>query len=230
MSPNLSGAEYGWREQLGTYASEVYDLPVTSALTAPNPKSVGNSSNNSERKLQRNFLKKHGLKLSGKLRKQHRFLRNMKDDDDEEGDDMSSRSRRSPDRKTTFVIQDSPEISVMLDQSAGTPAVDDVLEEIAEEEINEVDIIMEDISDEIKDLQVRTRRILNDQYPFFCVFVSTRKLFFDCSDYLLEVPDGLPNCLNCEERFALICFFTSNKYLSSSKRAYFSSSELFDIK
>ena len=35
--------------------------------------------------------------------------------------------------------------------------VEEVLDEMAEEEIDEVNIIMEDISEEIKDLQVRER-------------------------------------------------------------------------
>ena len=40
-----------------------------------------------------------------------------------------------------------------IDEIAGQSEVTEVLKEIAEEEIDEVDIIMEDISDEIKDLQ-----------------------------------------------------------------------------
>lgn len=39
------------------------------------------------------------------------------------------------------------------DEIAGQSEVTEVLKEMAEEEIEEVDIIMEDISDEIKDLQ-----------------------------------------------------------------------------
>ena len=84
--------------------------------------------------------------------------------------ESSSRSRRSPEHTSggqRLIIQDSPEFSVILESShSNNPEVEDVLEEIAEEEINEVDIIMEDISDEIKDLQVS----LQMYFPFFPTF------------------------------------------------------------
>ena len=122
----------------------------------------------SERQRQRAFLKKHtaiGIEIKGNYRKRkhNKQLNNMNDSKsygDVQRMTLEHRSKRDLNSKIDYrippsqdnlngenkVVNDMQEISGQSDVTA-------VLKEIAEEEIDEVDIIMEDISDEIKDLQ-----------------------------------------------------------------------------
>ena len=98
----------------------------------------------SERQLQKDFLKKHLMTTRQQRRLRHKFLNLEPDffthDDDDRAAldhflDFPSRHKRSADTPPT----EQP--------------VTQVLEAIAEEEIDQVDIIMEDISDEISNLE-----------------------------------------------------------------------------
>ena len=93
----------------------------------------------SERRLQREFLKKHvaagGTGNGSEGARKRKFLKELK------------RSRKSK-RDVNSEYQDPIEASE--DEEV---AVEEVFSELAEDEISEVDLIMEDISDEILDLQ-----------------------------------------------------------------------------
>ena len=146
------GSQFGWRLQLGTAASQLM---------------MDDDDIRTERRLQRDFLKRHMRKNKNKaggegggLGKQHKFLRSLStfrssrvsfsgrykrnvdvDDEEEEGE--------APGDDIEVVLVEEEEIEEEDDEKP----VDEVLDDIAQEEITEVDIIMEDISDEIKDLQ-----------------------------------------------------------------------------
>ncbi len=144
------GAEFGWRKQLGTAASLL------------------DESLRHERRKQRNFLLKHatlGEREEDKLKmlkKQHRFLKSLSSHHRRRGRggknhhyfrrfkrDHNADDELAPAEEP--VDEESKEVVVV--ESAAP--VEEILDDIAEEEIDEVDVIMEDITEEIKDLQVR---------------------------------------------------------------------------
>ena len=133
------GAEFGWRMQLGTAASEVA---------------------RAEMRLQRDFLKKHtsaGKKKEKKGGKgsrgggggggRHKFLKSLSN--------FRSSKLLGGSRFKREVSDNSTEAVTVTDitNEEEDPAADVVLDDLAREEIAEVDVIMEDISDEIRDLQ-----------------------------------------------------------------------------
>jgi predicted transcriptional regulator len=95
-----------------------------------------------EKRLQRRFIKKHLATNGHRLR--HKFLKDIVHDDVDEDTVKSLSNRRSKrDDSSTNESQDS-----------ASPDVETVLTDLADQDIVEVDIIMDDIYDEIKDLQV----------------------------------------------------------------------------
>jgi len=110
----------------------------------------------SERKLQREFLKKHtSRRQQRKLR--HRFLEDAYAAatalglDYDEADYLWHRFKRSPSRWKRETGEEV--VSEEVEELEVSSNVTAVLEEIAKEEIDEVDIIMEDINEEIQDLE-----------------------------------------------------------------------------
>ena len=78
-----------------------------------------------------------------KLKKQHKFLKSLS------LDSSSASWRRQQQRRVR-----NKRSGESGEEDGSSQPVESVLSEIAKDEIEEVDIIMEDISDEIKDLQV----------------------------------------------------------------------------
>ena len=154
------GAEFGWRPQLATFAS---DTRGSGTAHAQETEVVG------EKRRQRDFIKKHtGIKGRGKLKKNgNRFLKNLSSRPSslQSVDPVISSWRRVKHRgysraKRTVepVLDDSDDgddsSAATVDTEVQLPLpVESVLSEIAKDEIDEVDIIMEDITDEIEDLQ-----------------------------------------------------------------------------
>ena len=112
-----------------------------------------------ERKRQRAFLKRHttlGIDSHTKRRKRKHRKRQLNFATDAP-QKLTSRliseikSNRRIKRNTPSIQSNLTNIEVQ--EISGQSEVTKVLKEIAEEEIDEVDIIMEDINDEIKDLQ-----------------------------------------------------------------------------
>ena len=93
-----------------------------------------------EKRLQRRFIKKHLATNGHRLR--HKFIKDIVRDDDDLTESVTN-NRRSKRDDSTNESQDPP-----------SPDVETVLTDLADQDIVEVDIIMDDIYDEIKDLQV----------------------------------------------------------------------------
>ena len=96
-----------------------------------------------EKRLQRRFIKKHLATNGHRLR--HKFLKDIVRDD-VDADSVTSLSNRRSKRDDS---------STNESQDSSSPDVETVLTDLADQDIVEVDIIMDDIYDEIKDLQVR---------------------------------------------------------------------------
>ena len=91
-----------------------------------------------EKRLQRRFIKKHAV---GRRRLKQKFIENIDNNDHHVA--TNRRFRRNEDDAKS----DDSTIDVSTD-------VETVLTDLADQDIVEVDIIMDDIYDEIKDLQV----------------------------------------------------------------------------
>lgn len=117
---------------------------------------------NGERRLQRQFIARHTAnKPARKMR--HKFLRELSNSSwrpalksKRAAADLLEKSADLLEKSADFIEKsaDLLEKSADLSEKSADQLTTDVLKEIAEEEIDEVDIIMEDISEEIHDLQL----------------------------------------------------------------------------
>ena len=93
-----------------------------------------------EKRLQRRFIKKHAV---GRRRLKQKFIENIDNNNNDHHVATNRRFRRNEDDAKS----DDSTSDVSTD-------VETVLTDLADQDIVEVDIIMDDIYDEIKDLQV----------------------------------------------------------------------------